>query len=369
MGANTFGQIFTVTTCGESHGRAMACIIDNCPPGVTISEEQIQVDLDRRRPGSTRFGTPRNEADQVRVISGVFQEKTTGTPIGLIIENTAQRSQDYSEIMNAYRPGHADYTYNMKYGIRDYRGGGRASARETAMRVAAGSIAKTVLRELFGISIDGCVTAIGPFSTEAYDPQAALNNQLNFASSDENELQKIYDFMDNLRMEHDSCGAVVEVRAHNVPAGMGSPVFERLDAKLAQAMMSINAVKGVEIGDGFAMAAMKGSEARDEITPEGFLSNHAGGILGGISTGQVIRVRMAFKPTSSIMVPGRSIDKNGNPLNELVTKGRHDPCVGLRAVPIAEAMMAMTILDAVLMDRAQCGSVNRDAIFRIPAGN
>ena len=366
MGANTFGHIFCVTTCGESHGKALACIIDNCPPGVEISEEYIQVQLDRRRPGSTRFGTPRNEADAVKIISGVFEGKTTGTPIGLIIENTSQRSQDYSEIMNSYRPGHADYTYNMKYGVRDYRGGGRSSARETAMRVAAGAVAKAVLEKLFGVTIDGCVTAIGPHSTTNYDAKAALNNALNFASSDEQELAKISDYMDELRLAQDSCGAVIEVRAHGVPVGTGSPVFDRLDATLAHAMMSINAVKGVEIGDGFAMAAMKGSQSRDEISKNGFLSNHAGGILGGIATGQDIKVRMAFKPTSSIMTPGKSIDKYGNEIKELVTKGRHDPCVGIRAVPIAEAMMALTILDAIMLDKAQCSSVDRDAIFHIP---
>lgn len=366
MGANTFGHIFSVTTCGESHGKALACIIDNCPPQVEISAESIQQELDRRRPGSTRFGTPRNEADAVQIISGVFEGKTTGTPIGLIIENTSQRSHDYSEIMNSYRPGHADYTYHMKYGIRDYRGGGRSSARETAMRVAAGAIAKAVLSQLYGVSIDGCVRAIGPHSTDNYDAQAALSNELNFASTDEQELKKISDYMDELRMAHDSCGAIIEVRAHGVPVGTGSPVFDRLDATLAHAMMSINAVKGVEIGDGFAMAAMQGSQARDEITPDGFLSNHAGGILGGIATGQDIKVRLAFKPTSSIMTPGKSIDKFGQAIDNLVTKGRHDPCVGIRAVPIAEAMMALTILDAIMMDKAQCHSVDRDDIFHIP---
>lgn len=364
MGANTFGQIFSVTTCGESHGKALACIIDNCPPGVEITQEQIQSDLDRRRPGSTRFGTPRNEADTVQILSGVFEGKTTGTPIGLMIENTSQRSQDYSEIMNSYRPGHADYTYKLKYGLRDYRGGGRASARETAMRVAAGAIAKAVLKQQYGVKIDGCVTAIGTISTSVYDAECALNNPFNFA--DASKLEELETYMENLRTEHDSCGAVVEVRAYNVPVGTGSPVFERLDASLAHAMMSINAVKAVEIGDGFAMAAMRGSQARDEITPEGFLSNHAGGILGGIATGQPICVRMAFKPTSSILTPGQSIDINGQLIPELVTKGRHDPCVGIRAVPIAEAMMALAILDAIMLDQAQCAKVDRDAMFHVP---
>lgn len=369
MGANTLGHIFTVTTCGESHGKALACIIDNCPPGVAISEEQIQVELDRRRPGSTRFGTPRNEADSVKIISGVFEGKTTGTPIGLIIENTSQRSQDYSEIMNAYRPGHADYTYTLKYGVRDYRGGGRSSARETAMRVAAGAVAKAVLKDLFQVSIDGCVTAIGPYHTDEYDAQGAKENSLNFASANQAQIQELVDYMDTLRAEQDSCGAIIEARAYGVPVGTGAPIFERLDATLAHALMSINAVKGVEIGDGFALAAMRGSQARDEITKEGFLSNHAGGILGGIATGQDIKVKVAFKPTSSIMVPGRSIDKNGHEISALVTKGRHDPCVGIRAVPIVEAMMALTILDAILLDRAQCGSVDRAALYHIPVAH
>lgn len=366
MGTNSFGEIFTVTTCGESHGKALACIIDNCPPGIPISEEIIQKELDRRRPGSTRFGTPRNEADAVRIISGVFEGLTTGTPIGLIIENTSQRSQDYSDIMNSYRPGHADYTYNIKYGIRDYRGGGRASARETAMRVAAGAVAKEVLKKLFNVTIDGCVTAIGTISTDKYDAQAALNNPFNFADNSPECQEQLTSYLDQIRMEHDSCGAVVEVRAHGVPAGTGSPIFDRLDATLAHAMMSINAVKGVEIGDGFALAAMRGSTARDCIRPDGFASNHAGGILGGIATGQDIRVRMAFKPTSSIMTPGQSIDKFGHDIPELVTKGRHDPCVGIRAVPIAEAMMALTVLDAIMLDAAQCGKVNRNEIYHIP---
>lgn len=364
MGSNTFGQIFSVTTCGESHGKALACIIDNCPPGVEISQEQIQVELDRRRPGSTQYGTPRNEADAVQILSGIFEGKTTGTPIGLMIENTSQRSQDYSEIMNSYRPGHADYTYKLKYGLRDYRGGGRASARETAMRVAAGAVAKAVLRQLYNVTIDGCVTAIGEISTPIYNAGCALSNPFNFADS--SKLKELEAYIEKLRVEHDSCGAVVEVRAYHVPVGTGSPVFERLDATLAHAMMSINAVKAVEIGDGFAMAAMRGSQARDEITPEGFLSNHAGGILGGIATGQPIRVRMAFKPTSSILTPGQSVDVKGNAIPELVTKGRHDPCVGIRAVPIAEAMMALTILDAIMLDRAQCGKVHREDMFHIP---
>ena len=277
MSANTFGEIFRVTTCGESHGAALGCIIDGCPPLIDLNEQMLQTDLDRRRPGSTRVGTPRNEPDKVKIISGVFEGKTTGTPIGLIIENTSQRSSDYSEIKNSYRPGHADYTYDHKYGIRDYRGGGRASARETAMRVAAGAVAKQVLKQFYNVEISGCVTAIGSIATDKYDAAEALNNAFNFA--DASKLSMLESFMDDLRMKHDSCGAIVEVRAHNVPVGWGNPVFDRLDATIAHAMMSINAVKGVEIGDGFALAAMLGSKARDEIAPDGFMSNHSGGIF------------------------------------------------------------------------------------------
>lgn len=355
MSGNTFGEIFRVTTCGESHGLALAAIIDGCPPLIELSEADLQGDLDRRRPGSTRYGTPRNEADQVKIISGVFEGKTTGTPIGLIIENTSQRSKDYSEIMNSFRPGHADYTYLAKYGIRDYRGGGRASARETAMRVAAGAVAKKVLRELFGVEISGCVTAIGTVATDKYDPRAAAENEFNFA--DPERLEDLRALFKDLATAGDSVGAVVEVRATGVKAGWGSPVFDRLDATIAQAMMGINAVKGVEIGDGFALAAMRGTEARDEMTSvDGFLSNHAGGILGGISSGQTVKVRMALKPTSSILAPGRSVNRFGDDI-ELVTRGRHDPCVGIRAVPIAEAMLALCLLDAALTHRAQCGDV------------
>lgn len=355
MSGNTFGEIFKVTTCGESHGLALAAIIDGCPPSIELSEADLQGDLDRRRPGSTRYGTPRNEADQVRIISGVFEGKTTGTPIGLIIENTSQRSKDYSDIMDSFRPGHADYTYLAKYGIRDYRGGGRASARETAMRVAAGAVAKKVLRELFGVEISGCVTAIGKVVADRYDAAAARENEFNFA--DPAKLDELRALFKDLATAGDSVGAVVEVRASGVKAGWGNPVFDRLDAAIAQAMMGINAVKGVEIGDGFAMAAMRGTEARDEITSQdGFLSNHSGGILGGISSGQTVKVRMALKPTSSILTLGRSVNRFGEDI-ELVTHGRHDPCVGIRAVPIAEAMLALCLLDAALMNRAQCGDV------------
>lgn len=358
MGANSIGKIFTVTTCGESHGVALGCIIDGCPPLIEIDEQLIQLELDRRRPGSTQYGTPRNEADKVKIISGVFEGKTTGTPIGLIIENTSQRSQDYNDIKDLFRPSHADYTYLHKYGIRDYRGGGRSSARETAMRVAAGAVAKQVLKTLFGIEIEGCVTAIGSISTDKFDAKAAKTNPFNFA--DASKLDELKEYMDSLRLEHDSCGAIVEVKALNVPVGFGSPIFDRLDATIAQAMMSINAVKAVEIGDGFALSAMRGSQARDEMSSSGFLSNHSGGILGGISSGQEIKVRIGLKPTSSIMIPGKSIDKFGHNV-EVVTKGRHDPCVGIRAVPIAEAMLAIMLLDAALMHKAQCFNVDDQA--------
>lgn len=362
MSANTFGELFRVTTCGESHGLALAAIIDGVPPLIELDESDIQPDLDRRRPGSTRYGTPRNEADTVKIISGVFEGKTTGTPIGLIIENTSQRSGDYSAIMNSFRPGHADYTYLSKFGIRDYRGGGRASARETAMRVAAGAVAKKVLKKLFNITVDGCVTAIGEVSTDIYDAKAALENEFNF--SDTSKINELKALFKDLAKTGDSVGAIVQVRAHGVKSGLGDPVFDRLDAQIASAMMGINAVKGVEIGDGFEMAKMRGSEARDELTPEKFTSNHSGGILGGISSGQEIIVKMALKPTSSILVPGNTIDKEGKGCS-IVTKGRHDPCVGIRAVPIAEAMLAITLLDAALRNKAQCFNVPAQP-FEIP---
>ncbi len=362
MAGNTFGKLFTVTTCGESHGAALACIIDGCPPLIELCEQDLQYDLDRRRPGSTRYGTPRNEPDKVRIISGVFEGKTTGTPIGLVIENTSQRSGDYSQIKESFRPGHADYTYLMKYGIRDYRGGGRASARETAMRVAAGAVAKKVLREMFGIEVAGCVTAIGNIRAQSIDYVKARENEFNFA--DPTLIPALRELFKDLAQSQDSVGAEVEIRARGVPTGLGDPVFDRLDAVLAYALMGINAVKGVEIGDGFDMAAMRGTQARDEITSAGFLSNHAGGILGGISSGQEIIARLALKPTSSITTPGRSVDRHGNEIS-IVTRGRHDPCVGIRAVPIAEAMTALCLLDAALMHKAQCGNVP-PAEFVIP---
>lgn len=351
MSGNSFGKIFTVTTAGESHGEALCCIVDGCPPNISLTESDIQVDLDRRRPGSTSYGTPRNEKDAVKILSGVFEGKTTGTPIALVIFNETQRSKDYGDIKDKFRPGHADFTYFNKYGIRDYRGGGRASARETAMRVAAGAIAKKVLKEKLGLVIDSAVTAIGPVSTNVYDPVFARENPFNF--SDKDKVSEVKALMDDIIAKHDSCGAVVEVRAHHVPIGIGSPVFDRLDAKLAYAMMGINAVKGVEIGDGFLLSQTKGSESRDEITKDGFLSNHQGGILGGISTGQDIIVKLALKPTSSILIPGKTIDINGNETS-IVTKGRHDPCVGIRAVSIAEAMMALVLLDLYMEHKAQC---------------
>ncbi|MBQ9275453.1 MAG: chorismate synthase [Succinivibrio sp.] len=364
MGGNTFGNCFSVTTCGESHGPGLMAIIDGCPPGIELSEADIQPELDRRRPGSTPFGTPRQEPDEVSIISGIFEGKTTGTPIGLTIMNTSQRSQDYSAIAQSYRPGHADYTYLAKYGVRDYRGGGRASARETAMRVAAGAVAKKVLRTLYGVQIDGCVMAIGDIKAAGYDAISARSNPFNFADS--SQLPALESLFARLQEEQDSCGALIEVRARNVPAGWGNPVFGRLDAAIAGALMSINAVKGVEIGDGFALAAARGSQARDEIRRAGFLSNHSGGILGGISSGQELRARLALKPTSSIRTPGQSLNSKGEEI-DISTKGRHDPCVGLRAVPIAEAMLALTLVEAALWQRAQCGEGNK-APFTIPAG-
>ncbi|MCM2971445.1 chorismate synthase [Larsenimonas suaedae] len=353
MAGNTFGRLFTVTTFGESHGAALGAIIDGCPPGIELDESDLQGDLDRRRPGSSRHTTQRREADEVRILSGVFEGKTTGTPIGLLIENTDQRSKDYSKIKDVFRPAHADYTYHHKYGVRDYRGGGRSSARETAMRVAAGAVAKKVL-STYGVTIRGYMSQLGPIEIpfkrwEDVDdnPFFAPNNEL---------VGELEAYMDELRRAQDSVGARITVVADNVPVGLGEPVFDRLDADLAHAMMGINAVKGVEIGDGFGVIDQKGSVHRDEMTPEGFLSNHAGGVLGGISSGQPIVVSMALKPTSSITIPGQTIDVEGEG-HEMVTKGRHDPCVGIRATPIAEAMMALTLLDHLLRHRGQNADV------------
>ncbi len=353
MSGNTFGKLFTVTTFGESHGPALGCIVDGCPPGIALCEADLQIDLDRRKPGTSRHTTQRREDDRVKILSGVFEGKTTGTSIGLLIENTDQRSKDYSDIQDTFRPGHADYTYEHKYGCRDYRGGGRSSARETAMRVAAGGIAKRVLAQR-GVQVRGYLSQLGPIKALAHDWDEIQNNP--FFCPDAAKVAEMEQYMDALRKSGDSVGARVSVVASGVPVGLGEPVFDRLDAELAHALMSINAVKGVEIGDGFDCVAQKGTEHRDEMTPEGFLSNHAGGILGGISTGQDITAHIALKPTSSLRLPGRSVDRNGQAL-DVVTKGRHDPCVGIRATPIAEAMVAITLLDHLLRHRGQNADV------------
>jgi chorismate synthase len=359
MSGNSFGKLFTVTSFGESHGPAIGCIVDGCPPGLALSEADLQGDLDRRKPGTSRHTTQRREADQVQILSGVFEGKTTGTPIGLIIHNTDQRSKDYSEIMDRFRPGHADYTYEQKYGVRDYRGGGRSSARETAMRVAAGGIAKKYLAEKYGISIRGYLSQLGPIKAETLDWDEVGNNP--FFCPDSSKVAEMEEYMDALRKEGNSIGARINVVANGMIPGLGEPIFDRLDADIAHAMMSINAVKGVEIGAGFESVVQKGTEHRDEITPEGFLSNHAGGILGGISSGQDILVSMALKPTSSLRLPGQSVNLAGESI-EVVTKGRHDPCVGIRATPIAEAMLAMVLMDHVLRHRAQ----NMDVVSQTP---
>jgi chorismate synthase len=355
VAGNTFGQMFTVTTFGESHGLALGAVVDGCPPGLELAEADLQVDLDRRRPGRSRYTTQRREPDQVRILSGVFEGVTTGTPIGLLIENVDQKSKDYSDIKDVYRPAHADYTYDAKYGIRDYRGGGRASARETAMRVAAGAIARKYLAGA-GIRIQGWLSAIGSIGIEAKELDAVEDND--FFCPDPSRVAEIASLIDALRRDGDSIGAEVTVCARGVPVGLGEPVFGKLDAELAGALMSINAVKGVAIGDGFAVVGQRGTEHRDEITSAGFASNHAGGVLGGISTGQDLIARLALKPTSSLTTPGRSVDRSGNEV-EVVTKGRHDPCVGIRAVPIAEAMLALVIMDQLLRYRGQVGPDDR----------
>lgn len=354
MAGNSIGQFFRVTTFGESHGIALGCVIDGVPPGIPLTEEDMQHDLDRRRPGTSRYTTQRREEDRVRILSGVFEGVTTGTSIGLMIENTDQRSQDYSAIKEVFRPAHADYTYEQKYGIRDYRGGGRASARETAMRVAAGAVAKKYLQQKFGIKVRGYLSQIGDVSCELKEWDAVEQNP--FFCPDVDKLEALDALMRELKKAGDSIGAKVTVVAESVPVGLGEPVFDRLDADLAHALMSINAVKGVEIGDGFAVVNKRGSENRDEISPQGFLSNHAGGILGGISSGQPIIAHLALKPTSSIMIPGQTINRQGEAV-EMITRGRHDPCVGIRAVPIAEAMMAIVLMDHLLRHRAQCADV------------
>lgn len=356
MAGNTFGKLFTVTTFGESHGPALGCIVDGCPPGMALSEADIQPELDRRRPGSSRFVTQRREPDTVRILSGVYQGKTTGTPVALMIENQDQRSKDYGSIADVFRPGHGDYTYFMKYGIRDPRGGGRSSARLTAATVGAAAIARKWLRLHFGTEIRGCLSQLGDRVIPFRSWDLTSGNPFFAATDDIALISELENRLDALRKAGDSVGARVDILATRVPVGLGSPLFAKLDAEIAAAMMGINAVKGVEIGDGFASVAQKGSEHGDEITPEGFSSNHAGGVLGGISTGQDIRVSIAVKPTPSIRLPRHSIDNRGNPV-VVETTGRHDPCVGIRAVPVAEAMLALVLMDAVLQHRAQCADV------------
>lgn len=354
MSGNSIGKLFVVTTFGESHGPAIGGIVDGCPPGLPLSEADLQPDLDRRRPGTSRHTTQRREADRVQILSGVFEGVTTGTPIGLIIHNEDQRSKDYTEIAGKFRPGHADYTYQMKYGVRDYRGGGRSSARETAVRVAAGAIAKTYLRIRHGVGVRGYLSQLGPIRPQTVDWTVVEQNP--FFCPDAAVVPELEAFMDALRKDGDSIGAEITVVASGVPPGLGEPVFDRLDAEIAHAMMGINAVKGVEIGAGFAAVTQRGSEHRDPMTPAGFASNNAGGILGGISTGQDVVVRLALKPTSSIRLPGRTVDQRGA-ATEIVTKGRHDPCVGIRATPIAEAMLALVLMDHLLRHRGQNADV------------
>lgn len=353
MSGNTFGKLFTVTTFGESHGPALGAIVDGCPPGLELSESDLQPELERRRTGTSRHTSQRRESDQVKILSGVFEGRTTGTPIGLVIENEDQRSRDYDKIKDRFRPGHADYTYQHKYGFRDYRGGGRSSARETVMRVAAGAIARKYLRTL-GVEIQGYLAQLGPLKLDVKSLATVYDNP--FFSPDPDRLDELEQYMIDLRREGDSVGARVNVIATGVPPGWGEPVFDRLDADIAHAMMSINAVKAVEIGAGFASVEQKGSQHRDELTPTGFKSNHAGGVLGGISSGQDVLVSMALKPTSSITVPGQTINVEGQPV-DVVTTGRHDPCVGLRATPIAEAMLALVLMDHCLRHRAQNAGV------------
>jgi chorismate synthase len=354
VSGNSIGRSFIVSSFGESHGPALGCIVDGCPPGLPLSEDDLQGDIDRRRTGTSQFVSQRKESDQVRILSGVFEGVTTGTPIGLLIENTDARSRDYDKIKDRFRPGHADYTYQQKYGLRDYRGGGRSSARETVMRVAAGAIARKYLKNRLGVEICGYVSQVGPHVLEAKDLAAAYANP--FFCPDPSRLEELEAYIWQLRSDGDSVGAKVTVLARGLPPGLGEPVFDRLDADLAHAMMGINAVKAVEIGDGVAAAAQRGSQHRDELTPQGFGSNHAGGILGGISSGQDVVVHVTFKPTSSIQVPGRTINLAGEPV-DVVTTGRHDPCVGLRATPICEAMLAIVLMDHFLRHRGQNADV------------
>ena len=355
MSGNTFGKLFCVTSFGESHGKAIGCVVDGCPPGLELSEADLQPDLDRRRPGTSKNVTQRKEPDTAQILSGVFEGKTTGTPIAVLIENTDQRSYDYDKIKQVFRPNHADYAYMQKYGIRDHRGGGRSSARETAVRVAAGAIAKKWLKSRFGVEIRAAMTQMGetPLPIKGW---SAVNSNPFFTASPDSvaDLEKQ---IEQLRRDGDSCGAKITVEATHLPPGWGEPVFDRLDADLAHALMGINAVKGVEIGDGMAVAEMRGTTHRDEMSPQGFMSNHSGGISGGISTGQNLLAHVAIKPTSSITTPGKSIDEDGNAV-DMRTTGRHDPCVGIRAVPIVEAMVALVLIDHALRHRGQCGDVD-----------
>jgi chorismate synthase len=361
MSGNTFGTLFTVTNFGESHGAAIGCVVDGCPPGMDLCEADIQGDLDRRRPGTSKFVTQRNEPDAVRILSGVYEGKTTGTPIALLIENTDQRSKDYGNILDTFRPGHADFTYYQKYGRRDPRGGGRSSARLTAPMVAAGAVAKKWLKEKFGTAFHACMTQIGelPIAFESWEH--VPNNPFFAPVADVSALEE---YMEALRKSHDSCGARLRVAATGVPVGLGEPLFDKMDAEIAYAMMGINAVKGVEIGAGFASVAQRGSVHGDSLTPTGFASNNAGGVLGGITTGQDLEVSIAIKPTSSILTPRDSVDRLGNPI-QVVTKGRHDPCVGIRAAPIAEAMLALVVMDHALRHRAQNADVPPHPVFNL----
>ena len=362
MSGNTFGTLFCVTNFGESHGPAIGCVIDGCPPGMLLSEADIQFDLDRRRPGTSRHVTQRNEPDAVEILSGVYEGRTTGTPIALLIRNTDQRSKDYGDILRTFRPGHADYTYWHKYGLRDPRGGGRSSARLTAPTVAAGAVAKKWLAEKFGTRFRACMTQLGELDIPFESWEHVQHNPFFAPVAD---VQRYEDYMDALRKAHDSCGARIRVQATGVPVGLGEPLFDKLDADIAYAMMGLNAVKGVEIGAGFASVVQRGTTHGDALTPEGFANNNAGGVLGGISTGQDIEVSIAIKPTSSILSPRESIDIHGQS-TEVVTKGRHDPCVGIRAAPIAEALLALVLMDHALRHRAQCGDVVQ-AVPPIPA--
>ena len=357
MAGNSIGQQFRVTTFGESHGVALGCIIDGCPPGLSLTEADMQHDLDRRRPGTSKYTTQRREADEVKILSGVFEGVTTGTSIGLLIENTDQRSKDYGNIKDLFRPGHADYTYHQKYGVRDYRGGGRSSARETAMRVAAGAVAKKYLKTQFGLEIVGFLSQMGDVKVETIDYAFIEDNA--FFCPDPNKIDELDALIRELKKSGDSIGAKISVVARGVPVGLGEPVFDRLDADLAHALMSINAVKGVEIGDGFDVVTQRGSQHRDELTQDGFKTNHAGGVLGGISSGQDIVAHIALKPTSSITIPGETITTTGESA-EVITKGRHDPCVGIRGVPIAEAMVAITLMDHLLRHRGQNAGVHTE---------